>query len=117
MYSPLQQFSPNVHGLTIKWKTKAYNLWGDDLLASVERCLFSESTNKVIFNGFTQYRCSTYEEDMYEPKLNMIKAHPSFRSGTPCYSWVSIYWEDVRDKAAVYPDVITRLRSRMKKQE
>ena len=103
MYSPLEQFSPDFHGLTIKWKTIAYNLWGDDLLASVERCLFSGSTNKVIFKGFTQYRCPIYEEDMYEPKLNTVKAHPSFRSSAPWYSWVSIAWEDVPDQTAVYP--------------
>ena len=82
---------------------KVFNLWGDDLLASVETCQFRGLTNTVIFNGFNEYRCPTFKEEMYEPKLNKVKAHPSFRSGSPWYSWVDIYWEDVPDLTVIYP--------------
>ena len=103
MYSPLEQFTPDVHGMTIKRKSKVFNLWGDDLLASVETCLFRGSTNTVIFNGFTEYRCPMFKEEMYEPKLNKVRAQPSFRSGSPWYSWVDIFWEDVLDPTVIYP--------------
>ena len=101
-HSPLVMFGSAIGGMTIYWRSTKYKLWDDNLLATLECRLFSGSKTNV-FNGFTELRCPVYDNEKYEPKLKLVRAHPSYKSGNPWFSWVSILWGDDVEENAIYP--------------
>ena len=101
-HSPLVMFGSAIGGMIINWMRTKYQLWDDNLLATLECRLYSGSKTNV-FNCFTELRCPVYDNEKYEPKLKLVRAHPSYKSGNPCFSWVSIVWGDDIQENAIYP--------------